>query len=356
MKIVNVNVHKHNMQLKAPWAIAGRVTESVQNIFVEIQTSKDIKGIGSGAPSPDVTGEDFSAAYNKLQSMAEKMIGWDTDNEDHVFERLQSDLKDFPATRAAIDMAFFDLLTKSEKIPLLERLGKVHQSFPTSITIGVAPLEKTIKDAKNHLKQGFKILKLKIGENVDEDIDKVIALSELNSEGPLIRVDANQGYSVEDLEKFYEKTRHLGLELIEQPLARNQIKEMLNFPLELRDICVADESLHSPADAIKLTDRIRPFGIFNIKLMKCGGIYPALKIAKIAENEDIKLMWGCMDESKISIAAALHAALASSATEYLDLDGHFDLRWDLVSGGYICENGIMTTNNRSGLGVYHDDI
>ena len=59
MKIVNVNVHKHNMQLKAPWAIAGRVTESVQNIFVEIQTSKDIKGIGSGAPSPDVTGEDF---------------------------------------------------------------------------------------------------------------------------------------------------------------------------------------------------------------------------------------------------------------------------------------------------------
>ena len=200
----------------------------------------------------------------------------------------------------------------------------------------------------------FTILKLKIGENVDEDIDKVFALSELSSEGPLIRVDANQGYSVEDLEKFYEKTRHLGLELIEQPLPRNQIKEMLNFPKELRDICVADESLHSPADAIQLTDKIKPFGIFNIKLMKCGGIYPALEIAKIAENENIKLMWGCMDESKISIAAALHAALASSATAYLDLDGHFDLKWDLVSGGYICENGVMTTNNSPGLGVYND--
>ena len=354
MKIVNVNVHKHDMQLKAPWAIAGRVTESVQSIFVEIQSNKDIKGIGSGAPSADVTGENFTAAYNRLQSMAEKMIGWDAGNENHILERLQSDLKDFPAARAAIDMALFDLLAKSEKTPLLKRLGQVHEAFPTSITIGVAPLEKTIKDAKNHLQEGFKILKLKIGENVDEDIDKVFALSELSSEGPLIRVDANQGYSIKDLEKFYEKTRHLGLELIEQPLPRNQIKEMLNFPEELRDICVADESLHSPADAIQLTNKIRPFGIFNIKLMKCGGIYPALKIAKIAENEGIKLMWGCMDESKISIAAALHAALASSATEYLDLDGHFDLKWDLVSGGYICENGVMTTNNSPGLGVYND--
>ncbi len=354
MKIVNVNVSKHDMQLKAPWAIAGRVTESVQNIFLEIQVNQDIKGIGSGAPAPDITGETFTDAYNKLQSMADKMIGWDIDNEDHILERLQSDLKDFPAVRAAIDMALFDLLAKSEKTPLLERLGQVHESFPTSITIGVASLEQTIKHAKNHLQDGFKILKLKIGENVDEDIEKVFALSKLSSEGPLIRVDANQGYSVADLEKFYDETSHLGLELIEQPLPRNQIKAMLNFPEELRDICVADESLHSPADAIQLTNKIRPFGIFNIKLMKCGGIYPALKIAKIAENEGIKLMWGCMDESKISIAAALHAALASSATEYLDLDGHFDLKWDLVSGGYICENGVMTINNRPGLGVYND--
>ena len=111
MKILNINVHKHDMKLKAPWAIAGRVTESVQNIFVE----------------------NFTAAYNNLQSMAEKMIGWDLGNETHVLDRLQSDLKHFPAVRAAIDMALFDLLAKSEKTSLVGRLGQVHQSFPTSI-------------------------------------------------------------------------------------------------------------------------------------------------------------------------------------------------------------------------------
>ncbi|MCK5904476.1 MAG: hypothetical protein KAG86_04265, partial [Gammaproteobacteria bacterium] len=135
------------MKLKAPWAIAGRVTESVQNIFIEIQSNQDIKGFGAGAPAPDVTGENFTAAYNNLQSMADKMIGWDIGNETHVFERLQSDLKHFPAVRAAIDMALFDLLAKSEKTSLVGRLGQVHQSFPTSITIGVASLEQTVKDA-----------------------------------------------------------------------------------------------------------------------------------------------------------------------------------------------------------------
>ena len=123
------------MQLKAPWAIAGRVTESVQNIFVEIQSNQDIKGIGAGAPAPDVTGENFTAAYNNLQSMAEKMIGWDIGNETHVLDRLQSDLKHFPAVRAAIDMALFDLLAKSEKTSLVGRLGQVHQSFPTFIVV-----------------------------------------------------------------------------------------------------------------------------------------------------------------------------------------------------------------------------
>ena len=124
-------------------------------VLVEIQSNKDVKGIGSGAPSADVTGENFTAAYYELQSMAEKMIGWDVDNENHILERLQADLKDFPAARAAIDMALFDLLAKSEQTPLLERLGQVHEAFPTSITIGVAPLEKTIKDAKNHYQKQY---------------------------------------------------------------------------------------------------------------------------------------------------------------------------------------------------------
>ena len=94
----------------------------------------------------------------------------------------------------------------------------------------------------------------------------------------------------------------------------------------------------------------QPFGIYNIKLMKCGGIFPAKGIADIALLAGIDLMWGCMDESIVSISAALHAALASPATKYLDLDGSFDLAKDLVEGGFVLKDGFLSTNDRPGLG------
>jgi len=85
--------------------------------------------------------------------------------------------------------------------------------------------------------------------------------------------------------------------------------------------------------------------------MKCGGIAPGLEIASMAQYAGIDLMWGCMDESIVSIAAALHAALASPATRYLDLDGSIDLARDLVKGGFVLENGWLCTTDRPGLGV-----
>ena len=92
-------------------------------------------------------------------------------------------------------------------------------------------------------------------------------------------------------------------------------------------------------------------GIYNIKLMKCGGIGPARDIATVADLAGIDLMWGCMDESVISIAAALHAAFACPATRYLDLDGSFDLANDVATGGFALDDGCLTTVDAPGLGV-----
>ncbi len=115
----------------------------------------------------------------------------------------------------------------------------------------------------------------------------------------------------------------------------------------------ADESLHGESDALgaRRAAGDPACGIYNIKLMKCGGIWPALRIAAIAETAGVALMWGCMDESRISIAAALHAAFASPATRYLDLDGTLDLARDVVEGGFTLENGVMRTTGAPGLGV-----
>jgi L-alanine-DL-glutamate epimerase-like enolase superfamily enzyme len=93
-----------------------------------------------------------------------------------------------------------------------------------------------------------------------------------------------------------------------------------------------------------------PFGIYNIKLMKCGGIIGAREIAGIAKPAGIKLFWGCNDESIISITAALHVAYSCPHTHYLDLDGSFDLAEDLVQGGFEIKNGLLMINKQPGFG------
>ncbi|MGH6629012.1 MAG: enolase C-terminal domain-like protein, partial [Burkholderiales bacterium] len=169
--------------------------------------------------------------------------------------------------------------------------------------------------------------------------------------GVVIRADGNQGYTAGETLRFFRGTEALALELVEQPMKAGAVEAMRELPEAIRGRLAADESLLDEEDALSLVNPPQACGIFNITLMKCGGIRPALRIAAIAETAAVDLMWGCMDESVISIAAALHAALASPATLYLDLDGSFDLARDVAEGGFILEDGMMRTSHAPGLGV-----
>jgi L-alanine-DL-glutamate epimerase-like enolase superfamily enzyme len=256
-----------------------------------------------------------------------------------------------PAARAAIDMALHDLLAQHLGIPLVELLGRAHHALPTSITIGIKGVDDTLEEAREYLGRGFKVLKVKLGHDLELDIERLSRLRESLQPTPLIRVDPNQGYNAATVGDFVRRTASLGIEFIEQPMPADDVDAMRALPEELRARVAADETLLSESDALQLVRPPRACGIFNIKLMKCGGIWSGMRIASIAELAGIELMWGCMDESIISISAALHAAFASSATRYLDLDGSLDLARDVVSGGFELKDGVMRTLDRPGLGV-----
>ena len=221
--------------------------------------------------------------------------------------------------------------------------------------MGIKSIEESADEAKEYVSNGFRFLKIKTGSDVDHDIELIHKVRETVGNSISIRVDANQGYSIEDLNKFVNKTKEKNIELIEQPFPRDHDSNMHKIPESVSDICAADESLHDPEDAIRLTNNKKFFGIFNIKLMKCGGLYPARKIAHIANQNNIDLMWGCMDESIVSISAALHIALSSTKTKYLDLDGSFDLARDIVSGGFMLKEGKLIPTMEPGLGVNYID-
>lgn len=352
MKIVSAASRVETLGLTRPYTIVFRRIESVENAIVRLETDSGLVGLGAASPEPRVTGETMKACRSALaRGRIEWLVGRNASDPEPILRELEDRMASTPAARAAVDMALHDLAAQERGVPLVEMLGRAHEALPTSITIGIKPLEETLAEAGEYLSRGFRVLKVKIGLNLDEDLERLARLRERVGEGIAIRADANQGYSGEDVLRFFSATAGLGLELVEQPLPADSIEAMRALPERVREQIAADESLLTEENARTLSAPPRACGIFNVKLMKCGGIAPARRIAAVAESAGIRLMWGCMDESRISITAALHAALSCRATRYLDLDGSLDLARDVVRGGFLLEDSVMRTTSGPGLGV-----
>ena len=352
MKIKDINVWSADLGNTKPYTIAFKTVDEVRNAFVEITLDNGVTGIGAGNPSEYVVGETLAQCLEALKPKnIQFLIGRDIREFNQLTFDVWKKLPDNPSARAALDIALHDAFTKYLDIPLVKFLGQKNKKLPTSNTIGIKNVEETLKEAQDYIKRGFKVIKVKLGKDLDEDVERVLKLREKFGTSIVIRVDANQGYTPDQTIQFYGRTYDVDLELIEQPLPAKDISDMKSLPKEVRQVIAADESLITPADAIELIKPPKAAAIFNIKLMKCGGVSQALKIADIALHEGIDLFWGCNDESIVSITAALHAAFACSNTKYIDLDGSFDLGNDVVKGGFILKNGFMMCSDKPGLGV-----
>lgn len=352
MKIARVETWLEHFPLLRPYTIAFRSIDAVDNMIVRIAAEDGRAGLGAASPEHFVTGETLDACR---QALAEEDLAWLAGQDARELPRLCREaaarLRRTPAALAAVDVALHDLFAQHLGLPLADCLGRAHERLATSITIGIKPVAETLEEAREYLGRGFRVLKVKCGHSLDEDVTRLRRLREELGGSVALRVDPNQGYSVEQVLSFCARTADLDLEFIEQPLKASAWEELRALPADIRRRVAADEMLLTESDALRLVAPPQACGIFNIKLMKCGGIRPALRIAAVAEAAGVSLMWGCMDESVISITAALHAAFASPATRYLDLDGSLDLARDVAAGGFLLEGGWMRTPEAPGLGV-----
>ena len=350
MKIVAIRAYIKYLALTKPYTIAYSTFSDVQLVFLEIELANGIIGVGSASPAEEVVGENPVQTLTSLQTdFVQKLVGRDIRHFQQLIFEAQQYFGYLPGTLAAIDLALHDAFCQYLGIPVVDFYGRKIEALPTSVTIGIKGVEETIEEAKEYLALGFSTLKVKTGLDWQEDLERVVALRKSFGNTITIRVDANQGYDLDTLQKWFEHTQSLGIELVEQPIEVGEEKTLYQT-LDYATSIAADESLKDASYAIKFASEPKRFGIFNIKLMKCGGLLPALEIAQIAKNSGISLFWGCNDESIASITAALHLAYACPNTKYLDLDGSFDLAEDLVTGGFEVKNGFMYLNEKSGFG------
>ena len=341
MKISKVALYIEDFNLSRPYEVTYVRHEYVQNYVLILETDDHV-GIGTGCPSVHVTGEQLSKNPALLEDqIRDILIGKDVRTFYNLITDAASLFNDSPALLATIDIALHDLFSKSIGVHISGYLGTRIKPLPTSITIGIKSLQETLEEGKEYVDRGFKKIKLKIGTNYELDIERYLKLRESCPNHVDIRVDANQGFTTQQLLAYIDATAISPVEFFEQPLPQGDYAQMKNLAEDVRRNCAGDEDCQTLNDALHLIADPKPYGIFNIKLMKCGGLLEARRISDVAIRTNIDLMWGCMDESCISIAAALNMAYACPNTKYIDLDGSFDLSKDIASGGFILKDGVM---------------
>jgi L-alanine-DL-glutamate epimerase-like enolase superfamily enzyme len=349
-RITKVECWDVSVPLKEPYTIAYETITHAPNVLLFLHTSDGLTGYGCATPDLEVTGE---TAQGLLKKFNDKAIPYLEGINPYQIARINSELRKLlphsPSLMAMIDMALYDLLAKKASLPVYKILGGYRNSIPTSITIGILPVTETLEKAREYIKMGFFIIKVKGGSNVDEDIERIAKLREESGNSIKIRFDANQGYTVKDAICFVEGTRDYKIEILEQPTPRYDLESLGKVTKLLHLPVMADESLLTLQDAFKLA-RNEWADMINIKLMKVGGISAAMHINSVARAAGMEAMVGCMDECELGISAGLHFALARPNVEYADLDGHFELMDDPTRGCFSLEKGILYPGNSPGLG------
>jgi L-alanine-DL-glutamate epimerase-like enolase superfamily enzyme len=356
IRILSAEAVPVTFRLRASYRIAGASIDTAFNVILKVATSDGRTGFGCASPAEEVTGESAAACLEALNDRLIPLLR-ETDAADlpAILQGAAREAPRCPAARAALDMALHDLMARRAGVPLAHILGQRRNRLLTSVTLGIEDDPGlTIERARRHVRDGFRVLKVKVGENWEADARLIRALRGALGPRVTIRADGNQGYSEEQARLFLEALEPGDLELLEQPTAARDRMALARLAADGRVPIMADEAIQTEEDA-RMIATGRVANLVNIKLMKSGGISEALRIAGITSAAGIGAMVGCNDESRVGIAAGLHFALAAPNTDRADLDGHLDLVDDVARGGVRIEDGyILPWLEEPGLGVSVD--
>lgn len=326
-----------------PLTISRGTQSTSDNLFVTV--SDDVHtGIGelSPATSSAWTGERGQA---QLQAFVKDLPEGLSITENW---RLMKEAGIDPPAMAAADVALWDLFGKQANQPLYRIFGLPKPHEPTSVTIGINPVEVILERVPDILRRtGAKCLKIKLGtpDGIERDKENFEAAKQASRPwGSKLRVDANGGWSVNDAKHMLGWLAERGVDYVEQPLPEGQEADLPHL-FEGRPLPIfVDETIRFATDVPKVVGCVD--GI-NLKLMKCGGLTEAVRIVAAARAHGMQTMIGCMSESSVAIAAGAHIG---ALFDHIDLDSHLNLEPDPATGAPIVD-GVIMPNDAPGHGA-----
>jgi len=331
-EIRSVTVEPLDLPLTEPFEISLGVQHEASNLLVTVETD-GATGRGEGSPLPPVTGETREAAVATAEAMADLLEGREVADYRAAVSDLRSTFPATPSAAFAVETALLDAYCRERGVALSELFGGPPAPVETDLTIPIVPAEKARDDAERAAADGFDHLKIKTGTRVREDVERVVAAWE-GAPDAALKVDANQGWTPKETARFADRVAERGvrLELIEQPVPRDDLAGLARATERVDVPVAADEAVFTPADAVEVVRR-EAADVVNAKLGKSGPLAVAELVA-IAEAADLELMVGCMLESAVGIHTSAHLVAGTGAFDYVDLDGNLLIDEDVIDVAY----------------------
>lgn len=338
-----------------PFTIATGTMHYAQNIFIRVHTDTGLYGVGECSAFPMIVGETQATCFEMAKGFAAL---WKNKNAAALEERLQElhSYTAFNATiKSAFDMALYDLAAKAAGQPLYRFLGGNKKELETDLTIGIDTPGNMATKALDFVKRGVRIIKIKLGKNAREDVERVRRIREAAGPSIGLRIDANQGWSYEDALFALTAMGPYNIQFCEQPMRFWDDDKLPALVKQSPIKIMADESVFSHYDAKRII-AAGACDYVNIKFAKSGGIWEARKIHTVCKENNIPCMMGGMLESRIALSAFAHFALAHDNVIFYDMDtcmlGH---KTDPVTGGVQYKGFFLEVPETPGIGADADE-
>lgn len=355
MKITEIEVFAIRLPLFEPFVISYARFDDMPSIIVKVTTDTGHIGYGEGVADEHVTGESWLSTYEVIKrTLAPKLIGANPKNLENLHDLMDAEIYGAPTAKAAIDIACYDVVGKALGVPVYDLLGgRFHEEFPITHVLSIASPEKMADEAAEKVAAGYRSLKMKVGEKVSDDVKRIEAVRARVGEEIAIRVDVNQGWknSANTLQGL-RKLEHCHLDWIEQPVVQDDFDGMVEIKSKTGTPVMIDEGLRGFRDMREIIAK-RAADKVNIKLMKCGGIYPATKLAHMAEMAGIECQIGSMVESSVGSAAGFHVGFSKKVITSVELTGPLKFKEDI--GNLVYDVPFIRLNEKPGLGIDVDE-
>jgi len=355
MKITHIRTAIFKAPLKTPFITSLRRVDRLEDLVVIIECDNGaVLGYGEGAPTPQITGETMGSMIAAIDFLTPLLLDKEiVEDFDTLLFTIHHSIKANTTARSALEIALYDLKAKAENLPLYKMLGGTQTKFSTDITISMNEIDKMIEESLDAVTLGYDTLKIKIGDDPQKDVERVIAIHNALENNIRLRLDANQGWTAQQSVALLQALESKGIiaEFIEQPVAADDIEGLRYIKERVQTPLLADESIFSLKDAQRLLE-MQAIDYVNIKLAKTAGISHALALADLCKSFDTKCMIGCMLEGPISVAAGVHVASAKAdIITMIDLDAVSLLASYPLSTTIAFEESSITLHDDIGLGI-----